>query len=88
MSTKRKDKPDKPMFPCGMCQLECNTSCILCETCNSWYHQNCVSASQPTWDQWKLLNDISFVCSACYQNSDKEFDFFKSASRLNQVKQF
>lgn len=44
--------PGPPKYPCGECGKACTSykgakASILCDTCNTWFHAECVNLSDP-----------------------------------------
>ena len=47
--------PRAPRFPCGECNKACSSyrgakASILCDTCNAWFHADCIGISDPVLD--------------------------------------
>ena len=54
------------IYPCGYCQQHVGWSCsgVVCETCNVWYHRECVSI---THSHYLALNNSAhvWICFKC-----------------------
>ena len=72
------------LYPCGQCQQNCLTKCILCDVCQTWQHFKCSGLRS---DDIKLLANsrMQFVCITCRNDACGSFSFLKSLTRLLRV---
>ena len=57
--------------PCPVCKYNCELDCILCDTCQNWFHYRCVSLSKTKFQN--LASDESaYSCTLCKRNSKCE----------------
>ena len=51
-------------FPCGVCSKACKwtTPCVCCDSCDVWYHQECMGMSDAVF---KGLKNVSWECLQC-----------------------
>ena len=66
------------IFPCGHCDLpvtwdQCG---ICCDTCDLWFHKNCVDMSSHTFRAFSTTN-VSWICCNC-DNPNYERNLFHS----------
>ena len=65
----RNPGPRKPKYPCGECNKACTSykgakASILCESCNVWFHSECVGLSDSALDNHGR-SDLSWECCRC-----------------------
>ena len=61
--------PRTPKYPCGECMKACTSykgsqASILCDSCNSWFHTNCVGLSDIVLDSLGRC-DLPWECYKC-----------------------
>ena len=61
--------PRKPKYPCGECNKACTSykgakASILCESCNAWFHSECVGLSDSALDNLGR-SDLPWECCRC-----------------------
>ena len=58
------DPQDPVELNTNVCPVWCSEGdeWIACDSCNMWYHQNCVSIPLSSCDN---IADINWVCQAC-----------------------
>ena len=69
------------IFPCGYCDLpvtwdQCG---ICCDTCDLWFHKNCVDMGSHTFRAFSTTN-VSWICCNC-DNPNYERNLFHSFQR-------
>jgi len=80
MAPRRQKKNE---WPCGTCNRECKSACLLCEGCDNWFHIRC---EKITAEQLKAFSDIpeSYICIRCRSDGDA-FDYLHGLTRLSRV---
>lgn len=61
--------PGPPKYPCGECGKACTSykgakASILCDTCNTWFHAECVNLSDPIFSVLGRT-DLPWECCSC-----------------------
>ncbi|KAK3100053.1 hypothetical protein FSP39_013962 [Pinctada imbricata] len=59
---KGKKSKSRIEFPCGICDQECVTECIACDTCDTWFHADCLNMNAQKLDE---LEDKAWYCDKC-----------------------
>ena len=54
------------MFLCPSCEEIADQQTICCETCDSWFHYNCVGITVN--DVEKISSEVPFICDNCTEN--------------------
>ena len=56
--------PRRPKFPCGHCDkaVKWSTPGVCCDTCNIWYHQECLVMND---NIYHALKNVSWECIQC-----------------------
>ena len=56
--------PRPPKFPCAICSKACKwtTPCVCCDTCECWYHQECMGMNSAVFN---ALANCSWECVQC-----------------------
>ena len=67
------------IFPCGYCELAVTweNRAICCDSCDVWYHKECVDMGSRTFDAFANTN-VAWTCCKCdYPNQDKFFHSYE-----------
>lgn len=60
--------PYTPKYPCGVCTKAVRWSrtrtAIACDTCDSWYHTDCMGMSSVSYDRLNR-SSVSWICAKC-----------------------
>ena len=62
-----KKTDDKPLYPCGICSLECpdGIRALMCHYCESWTHAKCVNIDDEDYDKNLQIKNLRWFCDAC-----------------------
>ena len=60
----------KKKYPCGKCEEEVTTKSLQCQTCEVWYHYNCITGmTKEFFDSCKAAREMygysGFLCQVC-----------------------
>lgn len=55
----------KPKWPCGICNYACSNDCIMCSSCERWFHNKCSGASDDTLDHHVSYIEAVWLCPLC-----------------------
>ena len=73
-------------YPCGNCALivQDTDPAIECDDCGQWFHIQCESIGQSTFDDWVNTDrSFSWVCSKCESLNLTHFDFLLNPFCVN-----
>jgi hypothetical protein len=58
---------DETIYPCGTCDqpVTWENRCIVCDTCNQWYHVSCQSMSSNTYLEHANDSAVVWDCIMC-----------------------
>ena len=73
----------KVKFACGVCLKTCQNSCVLCETCNTWYHFLCKDMTSSQFCRLSS-NPLPYICRKCTANPDGSYNFVAGLNRVSQ----
>ena len=69
-STTKGAKPKKTKYPCGKCDAEVTGNSVCCNSCDTWYHYNCIEGmNKEYFDNLRKMYDLqgysAFLCKIC-----------------------
>ena len=79
-----RERPAK--YPCGECgnNVRSNQDAILCSSCNTWSHAQCLHLSKDTFRYYLAHTDIDWTCTPCaLPKFSDSFFLEKSLDELN-----
>ena len=57
---------NQPWYPCPCCKTDCDgVSCIFCDYCLNWFHQECAKLSDKRFDILGKSNNLYYKCKFC-----------------------
>lgn len=73
-------------YPCGVCDKETTgTRCLLCRSCDVWYHAECESVSKVLFSTLDKNRNLAYTCAACVENPPDNSD---NAFKMEMRKEF
>ena len=59
--------PRTVKFPCGECfqAVKWGQKAIACDSCDQWYHKNCIEMNSILYDNYEANVDLSWECCNC-----------------------
>ena len=75
--------PRKPKYACGVCLKACQLSCVLCETCNTWFHFLCEDMTSSNFFEL-ASNPLPYICQKCTENDNGSYNVKAGLNRMAQ----